>query len=117
MPFWAFLSVWGCVFAARVIGTAIEFAVLALTWSQCSSALRAIAVGDGNVTLEFVMADVGNVLLLGCLVFSVVCEQDVIYALYLAFGEDSGLELIDYSGNLIPVYYRSVSIDAEACLS
>ena len=38
MSFRAFLSVWGGVSAARVIWTAVEFAVLALTWSQCSSA-------------------------------------------------------------------------------
>ena len=88
-----------------------------MTWSQCASALRTIAVGDGNVTLELVVTDVGDMLFLGGFVSVVVCEQDVIDALYLAFGEDSGLELIDYSGNLIPVYYRSVSIYAEACLS
>ena len=63
------------------------------------------------------MTNVGDVLLLGIFIFGVVCEEDVIDALYLAFGEDSGFELIDYPGNLIPVYYRSVSIDAEACLS
>ena len=57
------------------------------------------------------MTDVGDVQLLGGFVFYVVCEQDVIDALYLAFGEDSDLELIDYSGNLIPVYYRSVTIE------
>ena len=79
--------------------------------------MRAVAVGDGNVTFEFVVTDIGDVLLLGGFVSVVVCEQDVIDALYLAFGEDSGLELIDYSGNLVPVYYRSESIYAEACLS
>ena len=63
------------------------------------------------------MTDVGNMLLLGGFVSVVVCEQELIDALYLAFGEDSGLELIDYSGNLVPVYYWSVSIYAEACLS
>lgn len=67
--------------------------------------MRTIAVGDGNITFEFIMTSVGDVLLLGIFIFGVVCEEDVIDALYLAFGEDSGLELIDYSWNLIPVYY------------
>jgi len=31
MSFRAFLSVWGCVFAARVIEAAVEFAVFSLT--------------------------------------------------------------------------------------
>lgn len=79
--------------------------------------MRAVAVGDGNVTFDFVVADVGDMLFLGGFVFDIVCEQEVIDALYLAFGEDFGIELIDYSGNLVPVYYRSVSIYAEACLS
>lgn len=51
------------------------------------------------------MADVGDMLFLGGFVFDIVCEQKVIDALYLAFREDSGFELIDYSGNLISVYY------------
>lgn len=51
------------------------------------------------------MADVGDMLFLGGFLFDIVCEQEVIDALYLAFREDSGLELIDYSGYLIPVYY------------
>lgn len=51
------------------------------------------------------MADVGDMLFLGGFVFDIVCEQEVIDALNLAFKEDSGFELIDYSGNLIPVYY------------
>ena len=51
------------------------------------------------------MTNIGDVLLLGIFIFGVVCEQEFIDALYLAFGEDFGLELIDYSGNLIPVYY------------
>lgn len=63
------------------------------------------------------MTNVGDVLLLGIFIFGVVCEEDVIDALYLAFGEDSGLELIDCSGNLIPVYYWRVSINTESCLS
>lgn len=67
--------------------------------------MRAVAVGDGNVMLEFVVADVGDMLFLGGFVFDIVCEQEVIDALNLAFKEDSGFELIDYSGNLIPVYY------------
>ena len=67
--------------------------------------MRTIAVGDGNITFEFIMTNVGDVLLLGIFIFGVVCEEDVIDALYLAFGEDYGLELIDYSWNLIPVYY------------
>lgn len=62
------------------------------------------AVGDGNISFEFIMTNIGDVLL-GIFIFGVVCEQAFIDALYLAFGEDSGLELIDYSGNLISVYY------------
>lgn len=67
--------------------------------------MRTIAVGDGNISFEFIMTNVGDVLLLGIFIFGVVCEEDVIDALYLAFREDSCLELIDYSWNLIPVYY------------
>lgn len=46
--------------------------------------MRTIAVGDSNVTFDFVVADVGDMLFLGGFVFDIVCEQEVIYALYLA---------------------------------
>ena len=67
--------------------------------------MRTVAIGDGNVSFELVVADVGDMLFLGGFVFDIVCEQEVIDALNLAFREDSGFELIDYSGNLIPIYY------------
>lgn len=79
--------------------------------------MRTIAVGDSNVTFDFVVADVGDMLFLGGFVFDIVCEQEVIDALYLAFREDSGFELIDYSGNLNPVYYWRVCIYAMTGLS
>ena len=67
--------------------------------------MRTVAIGDGNVSFELVVADVGDMLFLGGFVFDIVREQEVIDALNLAFREDSGFELIDYLGNLIPVYY------------
>ncbi len=43
------------VFAARVVGTDVEFAVFALTESQSTSAFGTDAVGDGDVLFDFIV--------------------------------------------------------------
>ena len=62
------------------------------------------------------MADIGDVLFLGCFVFYIVCKEEIGYVPYLALGKDLVLELVDYSRNLVPVDDRRMGVDTEAGL-